>query len=363
MQALKIAIISHIRYPIKEPFVGGLECFTHMLAAGLTRRGHDVTLCAAKYSSTSAKLKAIADPTDNSFKQPSVPTYEIAPPELTMFREYCAYNQLLAELAQSDFQIIHNNSLHHLVLDFCQTLPMPMVTTLHTPPLAWLAAAFACRKAKNNFIVSISKYMQRLWSPIIASDAIILNGIDLKRFSYNAARKAEPKKENYSIWFGRITPEKGTHLAIQAAQQANIPIRIAGAIYDSQYFDEAIRPLLNEQSIYIGHLNHQELSTAIKRARLSLCTPCWDEPYGLVAAESLACGTPVAAFNRGAISEILDKKSGTLAQENTAPALAIAIKSALSLEPRNARARAQEVASLEDMLDKYEQLYSRILEA
>lgn len=355
MQSLKIGIIAHIKYPLKQPFVGGLECFTHMLARGLIAKGHTVTVFAAAGSDTIIHPSIIASPTADEFAQPNPPSYEIAALELTMYREYCAYNKLMHDLAQSDFDLIHNNCLHHLAIDFCETLPMPMVTTLHTPPLAWLAAAFTSRPAKNHFIVTISEYMKRLWQPIIASDAVILNGIDLENFKFEA------KKENYAVWFGRITPEKGTHLAIEAANKANIKLQIAGAIYDHAYFKKAIQPKLNDKITYIGHLEHQQLSRIIAKAELSLCTPCWDEPYGLVAAESLACGTPVAAFKRGAMPEILDSKSGALAEPNNADALAIAIKKVGNLQPYDCRKRAEEIASAETMLHKYEELYRKAL--
>ncbi|MDN5249305.1 MAG: glycosyltransferase [Alphaproteobacteria bacterium] len=97
------------------------------------------------------------------------------------------------------------------------------------------------------------------------------------------------------------------------------------------------------------------------KARLSLCTPCWDEPFGLVIAESLACGTPVAAFKRGAIPELLSPLSGALAEPNNVEALAAAITKASNLSPVDCRARAEEIANFDIMLNKYEKLYETIL--
>lgn len=358
MKKLKIAIISHIKYPIRQPFVGGLECFTYMLAQGLINRGHKVTLFAAEDSDSKLNPSFISKATAGSFGQKKLPKYEIAASEATMYQEYCAYNKLMCNLKNAEFDIIHNNSLHHTVLDFSETLKIPMVTTLHTPPLAWLAAAFTCRPKHNNFIVTISEYMKQLWQEIVASKAVILNGIDLQQFTF----MPKEAKENYAIWSGRITPEKGTHLAIQAAQKAQIPIKIAGAIYDQPYFDKHIQPLLNSQTIYMGHLDHNKLALLIGKAKLSLCTPCWDEPFGLVIVESLACGTPVAAFKRGAIPELLSPQSGALAEQNNVEELATAITKASKLNPIQCRARAEEIADFNIMLNTYEKLYEKILQ-
>ncbi|WJW79793.1 glycosyltransferase family 4 protein [Bartonella sp. TP] len=357
MKALKIAVIAHIKYPIKQPFVGGLECFTYTLTKGLIKRGHQVTLFAAAGSDIELNSSFISDPTADNFGPKKLPAYEISPAELTMYQEYCAYNKLMYKLKNAEFDIIHNNSLHHTVLDFSETLKIPMVTTLHTPPLAWLAAAFTSRPKQNNFIVTISDYMKQLWQEIAPSKAVILNGIALQQFTF----VPNEAKENYAIWFGRITPEKGTHLAIQAAQKAQMPLKIAGAIYDQLYFDNYIQPLLNNQTNYIGHLDHNNLAKLIGKARLSLCTPCWDEPFGLVIAESLACGTPVAAFKRGAIPELLSPLSGALAEPNNVEALAAAITKASNLSPVDCRARAEEIANFDIMLNKYEKLYETIL--
>ena len=159
-----------------------------------------------------------------------------------------------------------------------------------------------------------------------------------------------------AIWFGRIVPEKGTHLAIQAALAAGIPLDLAGPVYDRAYFQSEVQPHLGDGIRYLGHLDHAQLRRAVGNARAALVTPRWDEPYGLVAAEALASGTPVAAFNRGALPEILTEDCGQLAEPDDAAALADALKVACRLDRGAARQRAETFCSHERMVDEYEAL-------
>ena len=351
MTKLKIGLISHIKYPIQEPFVGGLESFTHTLAKGLIARGHDVTVFASSESDPQINVQAISPPTALDINEYYRPTYSINEYEIIPCIEYQAYSKLMLELRNAEFDVLHNNSLHHIVNTFSDILPMPVVTTLHTPPFEWLAKSFE-HPTKNNFCITISKYMHDIWSPII-NNSIIMNGVDLSKFKYNP----NTTKENYAIWFGRITPEKGTIYAIKAAKQLGIKLKLIGAVYDQNYFHNEIEPELNDDIQYLGHLSQNDLNSYLNSANLSICTPCWEEPYGLVAIESLASGTPVAAFNRGAIKEILNEKSGALAEPDDVDSLSIAIKEAAQLNSTDCRNRAEEIASLDKMIFKYEAAY------
>ena len=131
---------------------------------------------------------------------------------------------------------------------------------------------------------------------------------------------------------------------------------IAGPIFDSEYFESAIRPRLGSRIRYLGHLDHATLFEHLGHASVTLVTPRWDEPYGLVAAESLAAGTPVAAFERGALPQIIDAHSGRLAAPDDVLALAAALLEAARLPRDGARRRAVAFCSLQRMVDEYEAL-------
>jgi len=236
---------------------------------------------------------------------------------------------------------------------------MPMVTTLHTPPFCWLESGIREATAPMARFVGVSEAMREKWSRVRPIDRVILNGIDLQRFAWRGEREGPA----HLIWYGRIVPEKGLHLALDAAALTGIPLRFAGPILDQAYFDDEIAPRLRADTAYLGHLDHEALSREIGAAAAFVCTPRWDEPYGLVVAEALACGTPVAAFARGAIPEILTPACGALARPDDVIDLARAITEAVGLARAACRARAEEACDVRRMIGAYEALYLELIES
>lgn len=344
---LKIGVIAHLKYPIAEPFAGGLEMHTDLLVRQLRANGHAVTLFAADGSDHRLNVEPICRRTAID----GVGTAEAN--DIAFFREHHAYLQLMTMLRGRDFDIIHNNALHYLPIAMADTLPVPMVTVLHTPPFCWLESGVRSSSATNLSFVGVSQAVARMWNHVVAADRIIHNGIDLNQFGFAPDADFDP----YLIWYGRIVPEKGTHLAIQAALSTPYQLRIAGPITDRQYFDTEVAPLLGDQIRYEGHLNHDRLAQLIGGARAALVTPRWDEPYGLVVAEALACGVPIAAFDRGAIAEIVTAETGVLAPPDDADALGQAAMQAATLDRAACRARAETFCDATVMTAAYEALY------
>jgi glycosyltransferase involved in cell wall biosynthesis len=344
---LRIGVIAHLKYPIAEPFAGGLEMHTHLLCRRLREAGHAVTLFASTQSDPDLGLEAICDQTALL----EVGTAEAG--DVAFFREHHAYLALMGRLRRSDFDIVHNNSLHYLPVSMAETLPMPMVTTLHTPPFCWLESGIRESNAPAARFIGVSESVRASWSSVRPLDGVIYNGIDLDRFAWRPEAEAEP----HLIWYGRIVPEKGLHHALDAARLAGLPLRFAGPLLDDAYFNSEIRPRLGPNVTYLGHLDHDMLAGEIGAAAAFVCTPCWDEPYGLVVAEALACGTPVAAFARGAIPEILTADCGVLARPDDAQDLARAILSAIGLSRSACRARAEAACDVDQMIRSYESLY------
>lgn len=277
--------------------------------------------------------------------------------DVSFFKEHHAYLRLMSALRRRPFDVIHNNSLHYLPVSMADTLSAPMVTTLHTPPFCWLESGVRLCNAPNAILVGVSKSICSAWSHVAAIHGVISNGIDLQRFAFRPAPDPEP----YLIWFGRIVPEKGLDLAIDAARLIGAELRIAGPVLDVAYYEQKIAPRLGPDVVYLGHLAHPELSRAVAGARAFLCTPQWEEPYGLVVAEALACGVPVAAFARGAIPEILDPSCGVLATPDDVGSLAAAALSAQGLDRGACRRRAEAHCDAEAMIDGYERLYQRLI--
>lgn len=346
---LRIGIIAHLKHPIAEPFAGGLEMHTHLLARALRDRGHAVTVFASSGSERGLGLEPICTETalDN------VGTAEAT--DVAFFREHHAYLSLMNDLRHRDFDVIHNNSLHYLPVTLADALPMPMVTTLHTPPFCWLESGVRLCSADNHAFVAVSQSVAALWAHVARAEEVILNGIDLDKFAFHPG----PDPAGYLVWYGRIVPEKGLHFAIEAARRIGLPLRIAGPILDQDYYRSRIEPELGTGAVHVGHLAHSELARLVGGARAFLCTPLWDEPYGLVVAEALACGVPVAAFARGAIPEIVDASCGVLATPDNVASLVAAGLAALDLDRRACRMRAERACDATRMVDGYEALYHR----
>jgi glycosyltransferase involved in cell wall biosynthesis len=160
-----------------------------------------------------------------------------------------------------------------------------------------------------------------------------------------------------------LVPEKGADLAVAAARAAGWPLQLAGPIVDSGWFEAKVAPHLSDTVRYLGHLDQAQLSAAIGAASATLVTPRWDEPYGLVVAESLACGTPVVAFARGGIPEIVDEQSAVLVAGGDVAGMAAAIPAAVALDRDACRRRATRACSIEAMVDRYEDIYRQLLPA
>ncbi len=348
MRPLRICFVAASRFPVREPFAGGLEAHTFTLARELIRRGHDVSLFAGPGSDPSLGARALeVTPFESS---PQARADVASPPELWM-QEHHAYLTLMLDLARgggTDFDLVHNNSLHHLPVAMAAALPVPMVTTLHTPPVAWLESAVRFAPSTSRF-VAVSDHLGRAWRHAVDTTTV-LNGVDTRRWSLGRGGGA-------AIWSGRIVPEKAPHHAIDAARAAGLPIDLAGPVFDHDYFENAVRPRLGPDARLLGHLAQDELAAVVGAARVAVVTPDWDEPYGLVAAEAMACGTPVAAVRRGAMGELVDDQSGRLADPDDVAGLAAAIVAASELPRQEVRRSACTRFALGRMTDGYEAVY------
>ncbi len=338
--------------------MGGLEAHTHALATALIRRGHRVSLFAAAGSDPA--LGATELPVA-AFSASETARADVGSPPEEWMAEHHAYLDLVLGIARGrhgPFDVVHNNSLHHLPVAMSDLLAVPVVTTLHTPPLPWLESAMAFAAPTARF-AAVSDSVARAWRHAV--DAVTLpNGVDTTAWRPARGPQAGPLDGGTSgraVWTGRVVPEKAPHEAVLAARRAGIAIDLAGPIHDPAYFRSAVAPLLGRSARYLGHLEGRRLRELVRSAAVAVVSPRWDEPFGLVAAEAIASGTPVAGYDNGALSEIVDATSGVLVTPGDVDALAVAVCQATRLDRSAVRRRAVSHFSHDLMVERYEWLY------
>ncbi len=346
---MKIAVLAHLKYPIGQPYAGGLEMHTHLLTVALKRLGHDVTLFASRGSDPALGPVMLCDPTGDALLDPERE-------EAIDRAEHEAYRRMMDMVAAGGFDLVHNNALHALPLQESGRLGLPWVTVLHTPPFEALVRGIVKADPDMAFL-AVSPSLAQEWATLVPDAQVVDNGVDLSNFAFNAAADASP----YAFWSGRIVPEKGLHLAIDAARAASLPLVFAGPKLNPAYWDAEIAPRLGPDLTHLGHLSHRDLAHALGRARVAIVSPRWEEPFGLVVAEALACGTPVAAFRRGAMPDILDAQCGRLADPDDAQDLSLAIREAARLSRRACRDRAEALYDATAMTARYLEAYEAVM--
>lgn len=345
---MHVVIVASANHPLREPFAGGLESLTWQLVRGLRQRGVEVTVFAGPGSDEALDARELRvrplDLTDAAREDPSMP------PERWL-AEHHAYLQVMLELQhRRDVDVVHNNSLHYLPVAMAATAIAPVVTTLHTPPTPWLEPAIRLMDQSRARFVAVSGHTARQWSHVTNAD-VVLNGVDVDRWVPG------PGGDDLA-WFGRLVPEKAPHEALRIAAAAGRRIRLAGPVPNPEYFDQAIRPLLGPDAEYVGHLGVEDLTGLLGSSAACLVTPAWDEPYGLVAAEALACGTPVLAYRRGGLPEFVVPGTGVLVEGGDVEGAAARVDEVTSLDRATCREHAVRHCSVDRMIDAYLSLYA-----
>ncbi len=279
---MKIALISTpwLRTP---PFkYGGTEAVVSYLTEELTDLGHDVTLFATGDSITKAKLWSW-------FEQP-VTDFNLLDEVLHVVKAY-------EHIVQSNFDIVHNHT-YSIGSALLSLSPCSSLTTYHsvrTRRLWYYYSAFA----SNHRYVAISEN-QRQSMPELNWIGTIYNAIPVDLFPFSS------EKDDYLLFIGKIAPWKSPHYAIQVAQRLKCRLKIAGPIHEAAYFEREIAPHIDGKMIeYVGEVDFVQKTSLYKHASALLMTGSWEEPFGMVMIEALACGTPVVAFHKGATPEII----------------------------------------------------------
>ncbi len=287
---MKIALLSPIAWRTPPLKYGPWEQVTSNIMEGLIDHGIDVTLFATGNSSTKGKLEYISETAyaENQNLEPKV--WE------------CLHISNLMEQAHK-YNLIHNN-FDFLPLTYSKLINTPMLTTIHRFSSPKILPVY---KKYNNtsYYVSISNSDRSSELDYLAT---IYNGIDLNDFTFCE----QPK--DYLLFFGRIHPEKGTHEAILIAKKAKRQLLISGLIQDHEYFEKKVKPYINDDDIvFLGNSGSTARNKLLGEAYAMLHPISFNEPFGLSVAESMICGTPVIAFNKGSMPELIEnEKTGFL---------------------------------------------------
>lgn len=351
---LRICLVASSRFPVRQPFMGGLEAHTHALASELRRRGHAVSLFAGPGSDPA--LDVVVLPVEH-YEPSGQARLDVGALPTRWMQEHHAYLDLMLGIARGrhgPFDVVHDNSIHHLPVALSPLLPVPVVTTLHTPPVPWLESAVLLADGNAHF-VAVSESMAGLWGARVRT-RVVRNGVDTDFWAMGPGGGS-------AVWSGRVVPEKVPHEALRAAHLAGVPLMVAGPCHDTTYFDAAVRPLLDDARTYVGHLEAPALRDLLRDASVALVTPAWDEPFGLVAAEAMSCGTPVVAYRRGALPELVGEDGGTVVDAGDVEALALGLASAVEHDRVAVRARAVALFSLRRMVEEYERLSREVAPA
>lgn len=302
---LRILVVAPERHALRQPHPGGLEAAVWNRVRWLRRRGHQVDLCAAAGSDFLDGVPELQLPTPRWRRESDVSDTDY--PEGHRRRMAEAFDRIRVRLehAMTRVDVVDNHSLHGAPILWSHAPGIPVVTTLHTPPLPEMViAANALPASAPHRFLAVSQYTARSWSSEGVDAFVFPNGVDTTQW------RLGPGGDDW-VWFGRIVPEKAPHLAILAARRAGARIRLAGRIGDEGYFAREVEPLLGADALFVGALRQQELCDLVGSAAVALVTPMWSEPFGLVMAEALVTGTPVAAFDSGGASEVLAGLPGT----------------------------------------------------
>jgi glycosyltransferase involved in cell wall biosynthesis len=358
---MKIALLAPLVTAIREPQAGGSQAFVSDLARGLAGRGHQVHVYAASGSQipgvevidTGIDPRSLASTLYRALGPPAGQPQEAGPAAAES-----AFATAYATMRATGYDVIHNHAFDAPAVRLATALHAPVMHTLHLPPDETVSAALrhVARNGRPPAVAVVSEFQASAWRRVIPVDAI------LPPYPPASAMAWSPSAGQGALFAGRLSPEKGAAEAIDIARQAQVPVQVYGDVYDLAYTRAQVDPRRGWPGVSVHPaVPRDSLWEAMARAAVVLCPSRWDEPFGLAAAEAQACGTPVVAFRRGGLSEvIMDGVTGFLVPPDDVQAAAQAVSQAAGLSRAACREHAADHLDLELTLDRHERLYRRM---
>lgn len=333
---MKVAVLSPVAWRTPPRHYGPWEQVASNITEGLIKLGADVSLFATGDSVTAGRLYSVCSTGYEEDRTQDAKVLE------------CLHISNLAERAH-EFDIIHNN-FDFLPLTYSRLIKTPVITTIHGFSSPKIIPVYKKYNPTSHY-VSISNSDR---SPELDYLATVYNGLDTTQFEFN------DKPDDYLLYFGRIHHDKGTAEAIETARKSKRRLLIAGLIQDENYFREKVEPHLSEQVIYLGNAEPVQRNKLLQNAYALLHPINFNEPFGMSVAEAMLCGTPVIAFNKGSMPELIkDGKTGFLV-DNIEGAVD-AIESVKNIRRQDCADWSTSQFSCDKMVKDYLALYQQIL--
>jgi glycosyltransferase involved in cell wall biosynthesis len=341
---VKVAVLSPVWFPVPPLGYGGIEWIVSLLADGLVDAGHDVTLFASGDSHTKGKLVSIYD---------VAPSAEIGRSQTEIRHALTCFERA------GEFDVINDHSGPPAAV-IGGAVSTPVVHTVHGPLDGEPGELYEqiAHVAPSTGLISISMN-QRKPRPDLPWLANIPNALDFSVYPF------APHRSDYLLFLGRFSADKGAHRALAIAMEMGLPLKLAGKCREPlelEYFREYIAPHLRPGQIeYLGEVTHGEKVELLQNARATLFPIEWEEPFGLVMIESMACGTPVIATRWGSVPEVIDDgRTGIIVDDwRVIPA---ALEEADKLDPLQLRREAEARFSPERMVSDYLRAFRTAIE-
>jgi UDP-glucose:tetrahydrobiopterin glucosyltransferase len=351
---VRVALVAPLVSAIVDPFVGGSQALLADLATGLAAAGHGVTLFAADGSQVpGVEIPRLGiDPA--SF---AAARHGLSGPDASAAaaRQRVAFMRIAYEIRrrQAEFDVVHSHAFDPDPFELLSGAHDHVVHTLHLPAAGGLVADAAKQAAASGAtLLTVSQWAAATWQPLVGTITVIGNGVPVSRIPVSAQKSGW-------LFVGRLAPEKGVLEAVAAAEMAGRPIRLIAPTYDPAYAEQ-VRPHLAKHEV-LGAIPRAAVFAEMARAQVLLMPVKWDEPFGLTAVEAMAAGTPVVAYARGALPEIVASGiSGYLVAPGDLHGLVAAADRAPGLDPARCRAWALEHFDLDRMLQDHIRLYATV---
>lgn len=333
---MRIALLAPVAWRTPPRHYGPWEQVSSNITEELIKRGFDVTLFATGNSVTGARLASVVP---MGYEEDKTTDAKVAE---------CLHISHLVERA-NEFDIIHNN-FDFLPLTYSSLVSTPFITTIHGFSSEKIIPVYRKYNDSTSYI-SISNANRH---PDLTYLGTVYNGIETGNFRFNE------NPDDYLLFFGRIHPDKGTSEAIQIAKASGRRLIISGIIQDADYYKEKVEPFLNEDIVFIGESGPADREKLLGNASALLHPISFEEPFGLSVAESMMCGTPVIAFNRGSMPELIRHGETGFLVSTLSEAVEM-VQSIPSIERSACRRWAHARFSTEKMVDDYVNMYHKIL--